>query len=674
MTPLHPTLLALAAATVLALAPPASAHGGTYSGPGSTTTPPTGGGTPTGSGGAPADTVPTGGGTGTTGGSSSAPVPGGGAPTPRTAPPTPPPPTSSGSTPRIDLAHWGIWWRFNKEPLLDLWARLARGTVLSHAGRFGRPSDEVIRDEVLPVLFAALQDDTYDGLASGALVALGRIRRPETGRLGTGIATGFASASGEVRETAGLSLGLLGDHAAMETLVGVLTGTAAEDEAWGRLLDDRMRAFAAYGTGYLGARSRIQDVKRMAVLYLVDRFADEDEHTDVRIACVNALGLVDLTWQQRLDGGPVDAPTRDRQGLVAYLLASYLDDEDELLSGHLPVTIARLLRGAPPELASATWGALLDSWSPTLDRTRAVGLMLAFGECELAEDDEVLGELRALLLTTAKTGRVALARRLALVSLARLASRPVGDTRLPDDEVCAAFEGFLTAFAKTGHRTDRPWVGLAAATYGARLRTLDQDPGPELLATLRWLVTDGGSPDSAMTAALAIGLSEDAAAGPFLLEELRDAASPTLRGFLALALGLVGHDEAAPDLVATMRQVRFSPTDLENTAVGLALLDRADASARLRVALRETTLTSLAGSLAGALGRISDAAAVPEVAALYHAEGTSNLTRTYLVVALGLACEDGRLPWFADLAAGINYVAWSPTLYDAAGKGILNLF
>ena len=65
---------------------------------------------------------------------------------------------------------------------------------------------------------------------------------------------------------------------------------------------------------------------------------------------------------------------------------------------------------------------------------------------------------------------------------------------------------------------------------------------------------------------------------------------------------------------------------------------------------------------------------MPEVAALYHAEGTSDLPRTYLVVSLGLACEDGRLPWFADLAAGINYVAWSPTLYDAAGKGVLNIF
>jgi hypothetical protein len=89
--------------------------------------------------------------------------------------------------------------------------------------------------------------------------------------------------------------------------------------------------------------------------------------------------------------------------------------------------------------------------------------------------------------------------------------------------------------------------------------------------------------------------------------------------------------------------------------------------------LGETNLTSLAGSLAYTLGRISDASAIPQIAKMYT-EKTSGLTRTYIIIALGLACEDGRLPWFVELSEGSNYAAWSPSLFDSAGKGVLNLF
>ena len=131
--------------------------------------------------------------------------------------------------------------------------------------------------------------------------------------------------------------------------------------------------------------------------------------------------------------------------------------------------------------------------------------------------------------------------------------------------------------------------------------------------------------------------------------------------------------EAKPLLIETLEKVRFSPTDLENTSIGLALIDQVGTAALLRDMLKKTNLTSLAGSLAYTLGRISDAAAIPQIAQMY-AEKASGLTRTYIVIALGLSCERGRLPWFVELSEGSNYAAWSPSLFDSAGKGVLNLF
>ncbi|MDF1798332.1 MAG: HEAT repeat domain-containing protein [Planctomycetota bacterium] len=667
--PLRP-LASLVLATA-AFALPATPHGGTFSGPGSSTG--SGGPAPGSNPTAPADTAPSSGGGGaTTGGGGSAPVTSGG-----TRPVTPPPsssaPKSAGAKPSADLTHWGFWWHFNKEPLLDLRARLARSSTATGTDGFGRPSDEVIRERVLPVLFGAASDETYDGLMSGGVIALGRIQSPLSDKIAAALHESFGSSSGEVRESAALALGLLGDHAAMQHLAEILTGEAAKNKRWGHLLTDRMRAFAAYGLGYLASRSPIQDAKRMAVLHLIDRLTDDDENADIRIACLNAIGMADLTWDDGMHLGALNSPTRSRTGLVEYLLGLYLEGDAQLLEGHLPVAIGRLLHGAPVAFAERVTGQLLDSWSPTINHTNAVALMLAFGESDLPEDSEVLARVRAHLTVTALKGRIAIARRLALIDLAKLASRPTA-TGKPDKQACATFEAFLMRFRDAGHRTDRPWIGLAAANYNAQLLRYGANPSPALLSMLRELIEKGGSQDTASTCAIAVGLSEDLASGPFLLERLRGASSASERGFLCLAIGLVGYAEAKPDLEATLDAVRFSPPDLENTAIGLALLDRSGASVRLRKMLRETTLTSIAGSVAGALGRITDAAAVPEMARMYRAVGTSNLTRTYLAVSLGLACEQGRLPWFAQLSSGVNYLAWSPTLYDTAGKGILNLF
>ncbi len=648
MMPL-PTTLA-----ILALTLPALTHGGTYTGPGSTvpiaadTAPPTKPVTPS----RPKTTPLTSGG-----------------PSPATSAPIIHGTSVTGTAPTFDMTHWGLWWKFNKESLLDLRARLARGKVSSGDGPYGRPAESLIKDRVLPILFAAIEDESYDGLISGSIVALGRIGSPQDKQMAAAFEAAFARKSGEVRETAALGLGLLGEHEAMDRLAGILSDPKRSKEELGYSAGDHMRAYAAYSMGFLARRNRIADVKGMAALSLMERVLDRRDDMDVRVASLNALGMVELPWTRTL---LAPSPMASREGLVKQLLEMYTKGAEEALMSHLPVTIARILHGAPTALRTAVMATLLDSWDPKLDRYEAAGLVLAYGECEANWESEIGQRVTSLLIETASQGEAAFPRRLALISLGKLAAR-VTVTGFPDRSAMATLEPFLIKMQKLGRSADRPWIGLAAAVYNAGIVKHNALPGDELLAMLRLLVEDSESVDTASTAAFAIGLAEDHASGPFLTRQLEKASSASLRGFLATAIGLVGYQEAKPLLIQTLEKVRFSPTDLENTSIGLALLDQAGTAERLRKMLDETNLTSLAGSLAYTLGRISDASAIPLIANMYSKK-TAGLTRTYIVIALGLACEDGRLPWFVELSEGSNYAAWSPSLFDDAGKGVLNLF
>ncbi|MFT4708984.1 MAG: hypothetical protein ACI9D0_000205 [Bacteroidia bacterium] len=567
------------------------------------------------------------------------------------------------------MTHWGLWWKFNKESLLDLRTRLSRGMVISGNGAWGRPSEGLINDRVLPVLFDSMEDASYDGLISGSIVALGRIGAPQDARMAAAFEAAFGRKSGEIRETAALGLGLLGRHNSMERLTGLLSDPESYRKDFGYTANDRMRAYSAYGIGFLAKRSPIQDVKHLAVLRLLERISDKREKSDVRVASLNALSIIDLAWK---DSSVPLTPSSHREGLIAFLLEMYEDGSDDELMAHLPVAIARLLRGASPLRLEAATRRLLASWGPRLDRNEAAALVLAFGESEAYWDSELGREITKLLEKIARTGDEAFPRRLAMISLARLASKPDVDGVL-NTAALAYFEKLLIDLRKRGRSADRPWIGLASASYNARVVKLKGTVGPALLAMLRELIEEGGSADTASTAAFALGLSEDHASGPFLAKQLEEASSSSLRGFLATAIGLVGYIEAKPLLIETLEKVRFSPTDLENTSIGLALIDQVGTAVLLRKMLKDTNLTSLAGSLAYTLGRISDAAAVPQIARMY-AEKASGLTRTYIVIALGLSCERGRLPWFVELSEGSNYAAWSPSLFDSAGKGVLNLF
>ena len=159
-------------------------HGGTYRGPGDTVPPGGGGG---GGGGGPATPGPSGP-SSPSGSGPSTPGPaapgapsggGGGAKAPTTAGP-------SDNGP--DLTNWQFWWGFNKDPYLNLRAKIHEGVTLTGSDEFFlghgeqseakdslRPSEQTIRQKIVPALKNALETERNNDILTGSMIALAKI-------------------------------------------------------------------------------------------------------------------------------------------------------------------------------------------------------------------------------------------------------------------------------------------------------------------------------------------------------------------------------------------------------------------------------------------------------------------------------------------------------------------
>src|SRR5262245_60443272 len=210
----------LATASMLcALQTLASSHGGSYRGPGDVV-PPGGGGTGGGGGGGPPSGPhgPSGPNPGPTTG------PGGTLPGPSTG-------TTRGTTtnPQAemgpDLTLWSFWWEFNKEPYLNVKTHVYdvgestgddgwfRGTWRVGSRDTLKPSEEQIRQKIVPALLAALEKETNNDIVTGCLIALAKIgdAKSESGesRFEKVIARFLADKNQEISETAAVALGIL---------------------------------------------------------------------------------------------------------------------------------------------------------------------------------------------------------------------------------------------------------------------------------------------------------------------------------------------------------------------------------------------------------------------------------------------------------------------------------
>lgn len=620
----------------------ASAHGGQYKGPGDAGGPTGGSGGhgatpagPPGAGGVPGPGVPVSTGTqpGTGGG------PGGGRPGGQ-------PTTGGGYEPDGGYERWEFWWEQNKDQYLDLRNRLARVTTISGSsghfsgkgregeGRSGRrPGEELVTGTVIPALTALLAGEDDRDILDSAVLALGRVTRPEQAEtLLVAAQPLVAHHELAVQTAATLALGIPGSPRASGLLVELLANTSRGRQlTGGDEVPARVRAFAALSLGLLddaGSVRQLVDVLRNT----------PDSERDLKACAIVALGLL----------------RNPARGEGRALLLELLDDRrlDANLKSCVPTALARM--AGPDGDDEALVRVLAAFTAKDTDNVVRQSCAIALGLLARMDQPEVLGALTDCIAE----GRDAQTRHFAFMALADIGRRDTdraGEHAQAHEDLRALFRRELL---KPEVRAHRSWAALAAAVYGRSVREAAH-PMAELI-----LKAYAKESDLSFKAgyAVALGLlNHGPAAGP-LLEDFHAVKDPEFLGYAAVALGLLDCQPAAEPLLVKCRSRTITPTFRLQAATALGLLGEPDAVPVLIETLQTAQTTSVSSAVAKALGLIGDVSAVEPLRTVALDPAAEPLTRAFACVALGIVCERGALPWNARIRQDHNYRMRVPAL------------
>lgn len=694
--PRLPPVVGALIASALALAPSAHAHGTRikppkYQGPGDVV--------PAG----PDDPVPPG-----PTGPSSPPSPGSGAPADRpsgggtpsgpsgpgvTGPPANGAPTSAPGNPVTgalppDATEWAWWWELHRHELIGLRATPYEEPVRTGSDDFFvgnaeilardtlRPRDEDIAERVLPALVRALEGSDHHAVVTGCLVALAKIGRPGGAPASHDVVAlvrpYLAHPSQEVAETAAISLAMLGDESVAPLLVALLhddpNGRAAVDDTE---VTERTRAFAAYGLGLLGHHSDKEDVRRFAVHHLVTALEEAGgESLDLPAACLTAIGLVPLAL------GPQESPSASRSGQLAFVADAARDERlPQRARAHAITAQARLVAVLPDRhpLRADVVGELVallgaTSKAPTVVRRACV---LGLGLIGDGDGDELDASIREVLRTVDARMSDVGARNFALVALAETTARRGAGAG--SDETRLRTVQYLLGQLDGASSQRRGWAALALGVLGRRLQGSSEGLRPPTLDALRRRAVDERTPVELSAYALAVGLARDAESGPVLVERMRATEDDSVRGYLALSVGLLGERRHLPSVQEVRVGALYRPELLIRCAVALGLLGDRAAAGSLLEDLRATGSLAAKAAIAEALGTIGDARSLDELVALLGDEDVSDAVRAFAAVALGRICDARELPWNTPFVQGLDYLSAPPTLVDLDGTGLLNI-
>ncbi len=652
-------LLTFAAASLPAL--PARAHGGAYA--------PVGWGVP----------IPSTPGGPTTGAPS---MPG-----PMTGGPSGSGPSTSGGDPSAGLVSWRDWWHFNQDAFLDLRRSIQQAVVRTASDGASaqlrsllsaRLGNELVRDKLTPALCEIITDERSNELSTGALIALARVgdANPADAQhsLVPVLRERLLDASQEVSESAALALGILGDESALELLAGLLADDAGARTllGGGRSVSARTRAFAAYALGLVADQARNNRTRqRCARALLVPLEATKEPQQDLQVACLVALSIDRLDSER---GEALSANWVSRQSLVHFLLAYLAEPRRRaLVRAHTANALGLLALGAPSTLRTEVELALLAELrrGRALENPVAESCVQALGLLADADSDPLDVELRAALLRAVADNDQP-TRFFALIALGEAGGHTGNSERSEEGRV--ACRNTLVNELVRGRSRMRPWAALALGVQEFRVRAQGGEPSSFVHSALRdWLRAES-SPEEVGAGSIALGLCHDEAAIPLLREKLASSSPTDSQGYVALALGMIGAREAAPELRTIVLGARYRPWVLEPAATALALLGDRELEVQLVEALRTSQSQSTQAGLARALGQMGDTRAFEPLLALARDKGSPGSTRAFAAIALGMLGERGDLPWHVPLARDRNYLAVTPTLLGGDGQGVLEIF
>jgi len=648
------------------------AHGGTYKGPGDTVP-------PGGAGAAPA--APS---TPSTPSTPSSPSTPSTPATPNTpnAPATPPTPgqtpanapaTQGGAAVGPDLSRWVYWWEFNKDRFLNLKAKVhGSATVTDTAGALAglgagaqaantlAPTRSQIQNIIVPALFEIVGTEDDSDIATGVMIALAKIgmRGDEARKV---YAENLKASIQEVSETAALSYGIMKDEGAIPDLMDLLLDTPAGQKLTGGTeVSSRIRTFAAYGLGLIGQSSSSDEIKNSIANVLYELLiTDKSAVKDIRVACVIAIGVLDLSE-------PAD---------VVNKLSAFLDDDsrDTLVLAHVPNTLAKLLRNVPA--GDATRNTVIDQLISILDNkpkrqtpirqsaVQAVGMLATANDPRNEDIFKILDEMSV-------KGRDQQLKHYTAISMAYLgAADPTWRPHVTK---------FLMQKMKKSSTLYEPWCGLALGVMAFMLSTQGETVSPAIHEATLDKFKKVNAPGRKSAYAIALGLMKNEGAKGELREALGDVRDSEFRGYTAISLGLLNAREHIGYLGEIVDDSKYDPDLLKQSSIGLGLMKDRNGVTRLLEYLNpqngRTPKIAVLSAVATALGFIGDKSCVQPLIETLSSPKLADLGRAFAAVSLGMVADKDTMPWNSAFGENLNYRAAVSTLIDqATGTGILDI-
>jgi HEAT repeat protein len=593
-----------------------------------------------------------------------------------------------------DLTDWEFWWNFNKERFLGLRSALYQsvetgGFFGDDAGQHSRfaPTPAEIRAKVVPALLGALQSERQNDIVTGALVALAKIgdARGEDGRseFEERFKALLPDPAQEIGETAALALGILASEGALNTLADL----AGDREPGRKLLGQgrvplRTRAFAAYGLGLVGARTASNDVRRRIVDELAALIqAPADATPDVQVAALIAFGLTPVDWSSAAVIGERSTISSSRGAQLRFLLATLGEERRELLvRAHVPGALAHLLtreREVPAEAVALREAVLRDLCERIGEHTREReelrrSCILALGQLADLDQDADDARARAELRRASEHG-MPQEKAFALIALGQIAGRPGSGEGAAQS--LGQLRGLLVGKLDGGATGTRPWAALALGISERELEELGSSafaPSEDVKLALRSALR--GAPQAVAGAfAIALGIARDAEATELLRARLREVREDNQRGYVALALGMVGAAGTMGEIQDIVRDSKYRPELLRQAAIALGLLGDKRLVPELLTMLAESKSLASQAAVASALGFIGDARSIDPLVAMLRDRQITASARGFAAVALGIVADKEPLPWSARISIDLNYRASTSTLTTPQSTGLLDI-
>jgi len=606
------------------------------------------------------------------------------------------------------LTLWSFWWEFNKEPYLNLKSKIqsggpqtgTEGFFLGHSdGKASgkdslKPTQEQIRQKIVPALIASLEKETNNDIVTGCLIALAKIgdAPSETGesQFEKVISKFLTDKNQEISETAAVALGILANRKSIPTLKHLVVDSPEGRKLVGQPeVNYRTRAFACYGLGLIGKLTSSEDDRKEIVTILRQTIESDSTKTrDLKVSCVIALGLVAL---ETIDSGvPADkkgelaAPETSRVAQLEYLLA-FLQNEQQnyLVRAHCPTALARLLVTLPPEQKKTYRERIANDFIQRIDPKKkekvevVQSAVLALGLIGTNDKADPLdGKIRETLAAVPKDASDQQARNYAMIALAKVGARTATGAKDAEGGIEEVTKALLSQLAD-GKSGVKAWAGLSCGVMANELAkaTNPSSKIATLQGAVRSAMEDESKDPSRLGAfAIASGIMGDVEAKPTLLKRLDSEKDETARGYIAIGLGLMNALDAKEKINKIVDESKYRPDLLKQAAIALGLLGDKDLVPKLITLLQESKGLATQASLSSALGFIGDQRSIDPLVVMLQNDSLTERARGFAAVALGIVADKELLPWNSKIGLDLNYRASTETLTNqASGTGILDI-